>query len=163
MLHLYIRNIHTLYSFAFCLWCLSRLQFLWVKVNFHWNSVQNNTWPVQSEILDVTVMQVIALPHLFKLLTFTGFSAWWKHPIVMVAISAFTVVPARQVNAVSTAVALNKAIWAFINVCLVRTTKKEKIQRGNCYTSLMEQCLWYFCVSQKCFHYGYLNFQNYLQ
>lgn len=35
----------------------------------------------------------------------------------MVAISALTVVPSRQVNAVSTAVTLNKAIRALINVC----------------------------------------------
>lgn len=46
----------------------------------------------------------------------------------MVAISAFAVVPAGQVNAVSTAVALNKAIRALINVCLLTTTKQRKIQ-----------------------------------
>lgn len=44
----------------------------------------------------------------------------------MVAISAFAVVPAGQVNAVSTAVALNKAIRALIDVCLL-TTKQKKI------------------------------------
>lgn len=49
---------------------------------------------------------------------FTGFSTWCKHPIVMVAISTLTVVPSRQVNAVGTAVTLNKAIGALINVCL---------------------------------------------
>ena len=49
---------------------------------------------------------------------FTGFSTWRKHPIVMVAISALTVVPPRQVNAVGTAVTLNKALRALINVCL---------------------------------------------
>lgn len=49
---------------------------------------------------------------------FTGFSTWCKHPIVMVTISALTVVPSRQVNAVGTAVTLNKALRAFIDVCL---------------------------------------------
>lgn len=47
---------------------------------------------------------------------FTRFSTWWKHPIVMVAISALTVVPSRQVNAVGTTVTLNKAIRALIYV-----------------------------------------------
>lgn len=49
---------------------------------------------------------------------FTRFSTWCKHPIVMVAISALTVVPSRQVNAVGTAVTLNKAVRALIDVCL---------------------------------------------
>ena len=40
----------------------------------------------------------------------------------MVAISALTVVPSRQVDAVSTAVTLNKAIRALINVYLGKKT-----------------------------------------
>lgn len=58
-----------------------------------------------------------------SLLTFTRFSTWCKHPIVVVAISALTVVPSRQVNAVGTAVTLNKAIRALIDVCLTKETK----------------------------------------
>ena len=41
----------------------------------------------------------------------------------MVAVSALTVVPPRQVDAVGTAVALNKALRALINVCGTKETK----------------------------------------
>lgn len=46
----------------------------------------------------------------------------------MVAISALTVIPSRQVNAVSTTVTLNKAIRALVNICLAKKTKT------GCYT-----------------------------
>lgn len=63
------------------------------------------------------------LASMSSLLTFTRFSTWCKHPIVMVAISALTVVPSGQVNAIGTAVTLNKAVRALIDVCLTKETK----------------------------------------
>jgi len=45
----------------------------------------------------------------------------------MVAIPAFTVVPPWQIDAISTAVTLHKAIRAFINVWFRRKTEKKKI------------------------------------
>lgn len=41
----------------------------------------------------------------------------------MVAISALAVVPSRKVNAVSTAVTLNKAVRAFVNIYLGKKTQ----------------------------------------
>lgn len=41
----------------------------------------------------------------------------------MVAVSALTVVPPRQVDAVGTAVTLNKALRALVNVCWAEETK----------------------------------------
>lgn len=52
----------------------------------------------------------------------------------MVAVSALTVVPSRQVNAVGTAVTLNKAIRALIYVCLAKKTKT------GCYTIVAFLC-----------------------
>ena len=63
------------------------------------------------------------LASMSSLLTFTRFSTWCKHPIIMVAISALTVVPPWQVDAVGTAVTLNKAVRALINVWLTKETK----------------------------------------
>lgn len=45
----------------------------------------------------------------------------------MVAIPALTVVPPWQIDAISTAVTLHKAIGAFINVWFKRKTEKKKI------------------------------------
>lgn len=45
----------------------------------------------------------------------------------MVAIPALTVVPPWQIDAISTAVTLHKAIGAFINVWFERKTEKKKI------------------------------------
>lgn len=78
--------------------------------------------PVQVEANGVVGAAVPPSPAFVNI--FTGFSAWRKHPIVMVAVSALTVIPPRQVDAVGTAVTLNKALRALVNVCLTAGSRE---------------------------------------
>lgn len=83
---------------------------------------------------------------------FARFSAGGKHSIVMVAISALTVVPSRQVDAVSTAVTLNEAIRALINVCFT-AGPGEALWAGTHISSNTSSSV-PAAISAKCFAHG---------
>lgn len=64
-------------------------------------------------------------------LTFAGLAAGRKQPAVVVAVSALAVVPAGQVDAAGTAVTLDEALGALVDVCVA-----EKTERG-CHISVL--------------------------